>query len=79
MDELKTLKDFTTKGLEFREKRTSEKLIEDLKAEAVKWIKQIDSHYVGTDDKNSEENIKHADAVKVWIKHFFFISDAELK
>ena len=48
-----------------------------LRAEAVKWIKQI--YYVGTDDKNSEENIKHADAVKVWIKHFFNITDAELE
>ena len=72
MAKLKTLKDINSKAYAI-----DYNFILDLRAEAVKWIKEI--YYVGTDDKNSEENIKHADAVKVWIKHFFNITDAELK
>ena len=41
MTELKTLKDIDLSKLEFREKRASEYLIENLRQEAIKWVKSI--------------------------------------
>lgn len=91
MSNLKTLKDFTTKGLEFREKRASEKLIEDLKQLGIEWIKHLNKllEKMGQEDggygysiysKEQQFMIKLAEAGKIeWIKHFFNISDSELK
>ena len=67
--ELKTLKDLDFLKLEFREKRASEYLIENLKAEAVKHIKIFEkSPYCGS--YIGEIN---------WIKHFFNLTEEDLK
>jgi hypothetical protein len=71
MTKLKTLKDFTTGGLEFREKRTSEKLIEDLKSEAIKWVKDINS--------KMPKELNFESHIVTWIKHFFNITEADLQ
>ena len=56
MTELKTLKDLYSYDGKFIE-------VSELKAEAVKWIKQKDFHIYD----------------KEWIKHFFNITDEDLK
>jgi len=45
---------------------------EQLKAEAVKWIKELGGET--TENENTEENV----AICGWIKHFFNITDEEL-
>ena len=69
MSDLKTLKDIDFSKLEFREKRASEYLIENIKAEAVKWVKKFEeSPYCGS--YIGEIN---------WIKEFFNLEEEDLK
>lgn len=70
--ELKTLKDISTNGLEFREKRTTEYLIESLKAEAVKWYKL-------PNDELGQDPYCCAESVRDFIKRFFNLTDDDLK
>ena len=73
MTELKTLKDFGRyydKDRDVFVRTISEK---EIKAEAVKWVKSI---------RHSEGNLseKYGDAQKeIWIKHFFNITEEDLK
>ena len=75
-EELKTLKDIDFSKLEFREKRASEYLIENLKAEAVKWVKKFDKEI------NSTQSTKKIDRLVYgleFLKHFFNLTEEDLK
>ena len=61
--ELKTFKDIDLSKLEFREKRTSEYLIENLRQEAIKWVEFLETPPVSFEDEKTIE----------WIKCFFNI------
>jgi len=86
MEELKTLKDLSY-GLNKIPKSHCNP--EELKQEAIKWIKYIHARIIKTQDRygmgypvkiNGEEKLV-SDWVSImfWIKHFFNITDEELK
>jgi len=58
-------------------------LIEDLKQEAIKWIKELESNRKITLEKNGTYVKPYEDAIryfcKEWIKHFFNIKKKDLK
>jgi len=89
---LKTLKEIETylQDKEFQTDKLSEKdicfsklnLIQEIRQEAIKWIKELDtgSHYeyeIQYDDGDYGEST--ASNVINWIKHFFNITDKELE
>ena len=83
MKELKTLKDLNG---EFNEESQRLVSIDDLRAEAVKWIKAMISGKSIVCIPDSSGKIAHwvandcLDNYTIdWIKHFFNITDAELK
>jgi len=82
----KTLKDFTDKEcfVKFYPARTEEKLRKQrfidedkLKKEAIKWVKELK----GTDEYSENEGGTFDDNINVqkWIKHFFNITEEDLK
>ncbi len=91
-EELKTLKDleredkvYSMDTLEFKRK-DSIVYMSDLRQEAVKWIKEFsepDHEFVKdhslTIDGIRFGNYEELEKVKNWIKHFFNITDEELK
>ena len=53
---------------------------EELKAEAVKWVKVIDKRMAKCDCKLGDCRIcKHDLILRKWIKHFFNITEEDLK
>jgi len=80
---LKTLKDLDFNNLEFREKRTSEYLIENLKQEAVKWVKGMDNDEQFGEANNREfsrvDYLLQQRAIFTWIKHFFNLKESDLE
>ena len=87
MSELKTLKDFEQK-LDSPIERTFVN-IDELKAEAVKWVKQLDfeiSNYYkdmnrGLKRKVIKNKMTNAQRwqIKKWIIHFFNLTEEDLK
>jgi len=73
--ELKTLKDFTTRELEGMEKRVSEKVVEDIKAEAVKWVKDMREPIIKSGVQINEYFWKEIS----WIMMFFNLTEEDLK
>jgi hypothetical protein len=73
MNELKTLKEMNGETDEYVVNR------EELRAEAIKWIKEID----GDCDNGGFDFDYEANAdltpVRSWIKHFFNINEEEIK
>jgi len=68
MNELKTLKDIQLEKIHMNTRINTD----DIRQEAIKWIKEeLD------DDYTSE--FSECDSIINWIKHFFNISDKELK
>lgn len=74
MIELKTLKDirFFTPGNKTEKSLGNKSIKSELRQEAIKWVKELDTC---CNDKGfaSEEEIQK------WIKHFFNIEEKELK
>lgn len=86
---LKTLKDLAKNSwIKFKGESKKEPFVtvKELKAEAVKWVKQIDS---GEEvdcgivrfswDKRSQWTGPTGQALRSWIMHFFNITEADLK
>jgi len=79
MDELKTLKDIATAFVngknEIRGVREDE-----LKKEAIKWIKSIMDDDASWVSQISYKNLKSQQYAQIdWIKHFFNITELELE
>lgn len=82
MADLKTLKDMDHRGF-FCQANMPEEIsidmgvsIEELKQEAIKWIK----HYELLNEKEKIANKQGVNyLMQEWIKHFFNITDADLK
>jgi len=80
MKELKTLKDFEHQDHYAKDEFThgmnseNESLIEELKAEAIKWVKseRVEGKYLDYFPAVTKEQ-------KDWIKHFFNLSEEDLK
>jgi hypothetical protein len=71
MTELKTMKDIERAGSGFSNIKTGNLVfVLDLKQEAIKWLKSDKSNFY------SREEMEH---VKDWIRHFFNITDKEVK
>ena len=68
--ELKTLKDFPKEVIGIEDKMINET---KLRAEAVKWVKDIEKH----EFPNLKED--WAMGSKQWIKHFFNLTEEDLK
>ena len=73
MKELKTLKDFEIKG-EPEDIEKTIKILNVVKAEAVKWVKtrECDYHKLG-------ERCYICENLDKWIKHFFNLTEEDLK
>jgi len=85
MTELKTLKDFAD-GVPEQFKADLMIKASDLKAEAVKWIKyiletELPCQRIGQRGTylTTEDNELIRENIVIWIKHFFNITDTELK
>ena len=71
---LKTLKDIDEELAPFEVTRKS------LKAEAVKWVKTIDKRMAKCDCKLGDcRSCTHDLILRKWIKHFFNITEEDLK
>ena len=74
VDELKTLNDLCNKIEGTKEALSCAWLpVSDIRYEAIKWIKEIDNASGNTDFQ--DDNLQLQD----WIKHFFNITDEDLK
>jgi len=72
--ELKTLKDFEFE-IKSSDGNTIKRNLSDLKTEAVKWVKDIRNSIPSTSQK--KEDIRCFS--ESWIKHFFNITEEDLK
>ena len=73
--QLRTLKDFENLH---EDKTTCSLLIPLLKQEAIKWIKEFEKANVGLSNEDIAYGQKFEDK-ETWIKHFFNITNKELK
>jgi len=83
---LRTLKDFTfAKMIEYTDEEHDEECINDLKSEAIKWIQYLQElkYYKNKKDMKEDKECIVEKYGKLWaiqwIKHFFNISEDELK
>jgi len=87
---LKTLKDFSEFRFDYTDEDDPLIHIKELKAEAVKWVKELKEHENnGISDKigfESYEFTKFYDwqndtfyQIREWIKHFFNLTEEDLK
>ena len=76
---LKTLKDFEKSNKEgmFDEHKVRGEVFDLLKKESIKWVKE-DIKVMNNSDHDSDL-AKYADARIDWIKHFFNITEEDLK
>jgi len=51
----------------------------DLRAEAIKWVKNYRQFKRDVKDFEEEDNFYREDSVVVWIKHFFNLTEEDLK
>ena len=83
MDELKTLRDIRSIWKCTCGELHAHADLDALKSEAVKWIKDISDYKklskAHPDIKQRLEQQRMNDGARLWIKHFFNITDAELK
>ena len=70
-EELKTLKDFDCKGCYCQ-------LAPELKAEAVKWVKEMEDGEMETDDRFFDYDSNSNEILINWIKHFFNLTDDDI-
>lgn len=78
MGELKTLKDIDKELDSWYDRSTADFVLIKLKEEAIKWIKDLeDNYYVDYDCPRCDEQTQYI--VADWIKHFFNITDKDLK
>ena len=76
MTQLKTLEDIEFKHEWNEAQKPFAVYSEDLRAEAINWIKELEKEERGMWKTGNPLVAKHA---KLWIKHFFNITDEELK
>ena len=80
MNNLKTLNDLTLNGKEGHPHFHKIYCGDDLRAEAIKWIKELKKESFITNPKLTNELLTQTKvSTIVWIKHFFNIMDEELK
>ena len=87
MTKLKTLKDFE----EYKMPEIDKQIIKALKAEAVKWVKDLDNEdcpeckkmggrtYGYCEDCKTAHVVLNVEDIKEWIKHFFNLTKDDLK
>ncbi len=84
MTELKTLKDLSLSKLEFRERRSCEYFVENLKEEAIKWVKKCVCERIKVKIQDNDEPMKeeiHRNYCFACLRfiNFFNLSEEDLK